>query len=139
MALPITHPLWAAFAVILPITLFTGVLVYARAEHIALPSLVALKGARWLKRAGCVGAATSAAAIGIVAAVVYGQLLAWDPGAASLVFSAAGVIGGSVMGTVAVLQRRERGLGGGWELALLCLLWGGGYGLLVPLVSGSPA
>jgi hypothetical protein len=51
-----------------------------------------------------------------------------------MIFSIGGVVAGVVLAVAAVVVRRGQGLEGGWELVVLALLWGCGFGLLIPWV-----
>jgi hypothetical protein len=134
MALPVTDPFWVALLVIVPVAVVAGLIVYLRAEHMAAPAVLSARGADALRRTGGVGAAFSTALLGAILALLYGWLVDVVPQSASMIFSIGGVVAGVVLALAAVVVRRGRGLEGGWELVVLALLWGCGFGLLIPWV-----
>ena len=136
MALPPEHPFWSAWTVIVPLSVVSGLFVYFRAHRLAAPALVAARGMPWIRRNGAIGCALSSVAFGMIAGVVYGQVAGEAPDSAWLIFGIGGTAAAGILTAVAAVVRRGQGLRGTAELAVLNVLWGCGYGWLIPAVAG---
>jgi hypothetical protein len=137
VSLPPDHPFWTSWLVILPVSVLSGVIVYFGAERLAAPALLARRGPSWVKRRGAVGCAVSAGIVGMLTAVLYGWISRAVPGLAAPILALASTAIVAMLTALAILARRPQGGRGSAELVVLIVLWGIGYGWLIPLVRGA--
>lgn len=133
------QPALSLWQLILLLSVASGLVVYFRAHRLASPALVEVRGLPWIRRTGAIGCSLSSIAFGIVVGAIYGWLAGVTPNRAWIVLGIAGTACAVVLSVIATLVRRQQGLPGTAELIVLNVLWGCGYGWLVPLVSAPTA
>lgn len=122
-----------ALAVIVPVALVTGIIVFARASAIAEPQKIAALGLGAVARQDGATFATLALLFGLVAGAVYASVWPRWHGVTALYVAAAVILGIGLSVAAAVLRTRF-GLGGVPEVIALNLLWAAAFGWLAPAV-----
>lgn len=123
----------AVVLVIMPIALLTGGLVYWRAAQIAEPERIAAEGLAVAARESGVGMGVLALLFGTVVSFGYVWMFARWPGVTTI-YAAVGLLLALGLSIAAAVVRPRHQLGGVPEVIALNLLWGLGYGWLMPLM-----
>lgn len=126
----------AAQAVVLLITLLTDWLVYWRVDSFAQPAEIARHGGDRAARDVSFGMGLLALLFGLVVSIAYIWFAARWPETTSQLYRGFGLSLAAILSITAVVRPRLQ-VGGVWEVIALHLLWGLGYGWLMPLAVGA--
>lgn len=123
-----------AMVVIVPVALLTGLIVSVRIDQIAEPEKIREQGLETVRAEDSRGFGFIAVMFGLAAALVYVWLASRWPAAATNLFLALGLGLAVILSVAAAVVRPRAGLGGVGEVVALNMIWGLGYGWVMPLV-----
>ena len=125
-----------ALLVILAVSVSTRLLVGLRIEQIAEPEKLAVQGVDSVRRQDATDYTLMALALGALAAIAYSLLASRWPATVDTVFMAGASFMTLSLSAAAAVIRPRAGMAGVPEMLALYLIWGAGYGWLLPIVMG---
>lgn len=132
MTLPIQHPFWVEIIVVFAVSAISAALVYARADRIITPEIVASRGLARVRRDSALAGAFLAMVVGIFVSVLYSRWASASPELASRSFLVGGVAVGIVFSLLAMVLTAKKRMRGAREVIVLNFIWALAYGYLLP-------